>query len=496
MKKIITVLLSVVLIATMIPCTVFAAGVETYVTTIEEAGAQLRTAMVARSENCEINYKLPLSADFNNNTINKLASDIYTEAVKHTGNPVEGDYLHFVNSGYRISASAKGGQDAYYTKLIFSMGYYTTAQQEEELTKAVDRLKQELALDGKSDYDKLHELHDYMMNNIEYDYESKELQNNNLCHTAYNALIKKKAVCQGYATLYYRMALEYGIDCCIVTGRSHNENHAWNLVKLGNDWYNLDATWDACSHTHEFFLVGGVEFKDHVRDAQYKSPDFVKTHHMCEDSYETGIVEHKEKYIITPATTTKDGRIVTVCQKCGETLTSQVIHKASSIWLSADEVVYNGKEQSSAVVVRNSKGEILDKKYYTVIKPKGRKNVGTYTYTIRFKEYYSGSKTVKMTVLPKAPTAQKPVAANKSFTAKWKKSTKNQYDGYEVQYSTVKNFAKNKTLVKVKGTKATSKKISKLKAKKTYYVRVRTYKKVGKKLYYSGWSKTHSVKVK
>ena len=496
MKKLIKILCFVALIAMMVPCIAFASGGETYSTTVKEAGIQLREAMVARQASCTIYYKLPLSQKFDNKTINDLASDIYTEAVKHTGNPVEGDYLHFQNNGYRIAASAKGGQDAYYTKLDFTLYYYTTAKQEQELTKAIDALKKELALDGKSDYDKLHEIHDYMMNNIAYDYESKATQNNTLCHTAYSALIKKKAVCQGYATLYYRMALEYGIDCAIVTGKSHGENHAWNLVKLGDDWYNLDATWDACTHTHEYFLIGGDEFADHERDAQYKTPDFVATHHMCKDSYETGIVEHKEMKTITPATMKKDGKIVTSCEKCKAVLSTETIHRIGKVSLSNNKVVYNGKVRTPSVIVQNSKGEKLDKKAYTVTSAKGRKNVGTYTYTIKFKGNYYGKKTLKMTIVPKAPASSKPAATKGGFTAKWKKVSGTQHDGYQIQYATQKNFAKGKKNVTVKGTKATSKKISKLTAKKTYYVRVRTYKKVGKTTYYSAWSKTQSVRVK
>jgi len=50
--------------------------------------------------------------------------------------------------------------------------------------------------------------------------------------------------------------------------------------------------------------------------------------------------------------------------------------------------------------------------------------------------------------------------------------------------------------VKVKKNKTTSSTVKKLKAKKKYYVRIRTYKKVNGKTYYSGWSKVKNVKTK
>ena len=91
-------------------------------------------------------------------------------------------------------------------------------------------------------------------------------------------------------------------------------------------------------------------------------------------------------------------------------------------------------------------------------------------------------------------------AAKKGFTVKYKKQA-TQTTGYQIQYATDKNFKKNKKAVTVKKNKTTSVKVKKLKAKKKYYVRVRTYKNVkdtegnAKKLY-SSWSKTKTVKTK
>ena len=80
-------------------------------------------------------------------------------------------------------------------------------------------------------------------------------------------------------------------------------------------------------------------------------------------------------------------------------------------------------------------------------------------------------------------------AKDNGFTVKWKKKTK--ITGYQIQYSTSSKFSmKNTKTVKIKKAKTVSKKITKLKAAKKYYVRIRTYK--GKK--YSKWSKVKSIK--
>ena len=79
-------------------------------------------------------------------------------------------------------------------------------------------------------------------------------------------------------------------------------------------------------------------------------------------------------------------------------------------------------------------------------------------------------------------------AQNKAFTVKWKK--KSSITGYQIQYSTNSKFKKGNKSIKIKNVKTVSKKITKLKVAKKYYVRIRTYK--GKK--YSKWSKVKSIK--
>ena len=68
--------------------------------------------------------------------------------------------------------------------------------------------------------------------------------------------------------------------------------------------------------------------------------------------------------------------------------------------------------------------------------------------------------------------------------------------GYQVQLALNKKFTKGKKLVTIKGYKKTAQKVTKLKAKKKYFVRVRTYTRTGGKNYYSPWSKIKTVKTK
>lgn len=202
---------------------------------------------------------------------------------------------------------------------------------------------------------------------------------------------------------------------------------------------------------------------------------------------------------LTPATTAKDGSLVYTCTVCGETK-SKTIKKISSVTLSASSYIYNGKARTPTVSVKDSEGKKLVKGAdYTVKYASGRKNVGSYKVTVTFRGNYSGSVSKIFDINPKGTSISKLTKASKAFTVKWKKQSakmvSSRITGYQVRYSLKSNMTSSKT-VTFKGYAKISKKIKKLKAKKKYYVQVRTYMKVSGKNYYSAWSGKKSVTTK
>ena len=85
-------------------------------------------------------------------------------------------------------------------------------------------------------------------------------------------------------------------------------------------------------------------------------------------------------------------------------------------------------------------------------------------------------------------------AKSEAFTIKWKKKTN--IAGYQIQYSANSKFKRGNKTIKIKKVKTLSKKITGLKPSKKYYVRIRIYKIVNKKTYYSSWSKKKNVTTK
>ncbi|MDY4840224.1 MAG: fibronectin type III domain-containing protein [Lachnospiraceae bacterium] len=170
------------------------------------------------------------------------------------------------------------------------------------------------------------------------------------------------------------------------------------------------------------------------------------------------------------------------------------IAAAKSISLSATAYAYDGKVKKPAVTVQDDKGTKIATSNYDVSYGSGKKNVGTYTVKVTFKGDYSGTVTKSFKINPKGTTISGITAKSKGFKVKWKKN-RTQTTGYQIQYSTSSKFKGAKT-VTVSKNKTTNKTISKLKAKKKYFVRIRTYKKTGSAKYYSSWSKAKKVSTK
>lgn len=169
---------------------------------------------------------------------------------------------------------------------------------------------------------------------------------------------------------------------------------------------------------------------------------------------------------------------------------------SADVTLNKKSVIYNGKEKKPGVTVLNGSLELIKDKEYTVSYLYNI-NVGTAYVTVYGEGNYYGSVTKSFKIIPKGtPVKGKVKPKHKGFIVKWKKQPKS-ITGYQVQYSTSKNFIGKTTVIRtVKKKSITKLTAGRLKAKKKYYVRVRTYKTVKGKKYYSRWSKSKVVKTK
>lgn len=251
---------------------------EEYCRSIEEAAEEVRDELKDREQTVRV--KIAYQGDYNT-----LLREIFETALEHTGNPTEGDYLRWQYGGYQSSLSGYYAGGTYYLTLTYTVTYYTTEDQEEELDDAVDELLEQLDLEGKSDYQKVKAIYDWMTANIVYDYVHLPDETYKLQFTAYAAMMNKTSVCQGYATLLYRMLLEVGVDCRVVTGYAGGA-HGWNIVCINREYYNVDATWDAvyaqAGFEYNYFMVSDESFSaDHTRDTVYTTEEFYAAYPMA-----------------------------------------------------------------------------------------------------------------------------------------------------------------------------------------------------------------------
>lgn len=197
-----------------------------------------------------------------------------------------GDYLKW--SWGNISYNWPSSYSSYLTIYCY-MTYYTTASQESWLINTVQSTVDSLNLWKVSDYQKYLGIYQYVTNHVDYDYAGLSTFDDNYTYggvtydpygnddygifTAYAAMYKGTAVCQGYATLFYAMCRAMGLPVRVIT----SIDHAWNIAKIGSYWYNLDSTWDGGSSASylDYFLKGSSNFaSDHPSEYEYLIPAF------------------------------------------------------------------------------------------------------------------------------------------------------------------------------------------------------------------------------
>ncbi len=178
----------------------------------------------------------------------------------------EGYDKYYVDGAYHLYIN--GADESYYIDEI------TSRDEIESMEKEIEDIASEVIETANSlpdDYSKIKMVHDFLINNIEYD-ETKEAPHT---HDLYGALVNKKCVCDGYSYAFQYFMMKLGIDSICIPGyienieQDENPYHQWNYVKLDDVWYAVDATWDdpireknvalSDKEKHRFFLIGSDE---------------------------------------------------------------------------------------------------------------------------------------------------------------------------------------------------------------------------------------------
>lgn len=262
----------------------FAASTGQYFSDYDSAVSYLRKQMVSRETEITLNFP----ASWFDSHKDELYWDLLYDAMKcdESSTGQDGDALIYGFAGCRLSYSNAG-------YIQYTMSYHSDAEQEAKLTAAVAEAMTTLQLNGLSEAKKIIKIHDYICNHVDYAYNSKEEQ----IYTAYGALCTGKAVCQGYAVLFYRLCREAGLSVRIISGTGNGGAHAWNIVRIGSKYYNVDCTWDGqnAATYNDFLLKSEADFSNHTRESwkvagshylYYTSAEFNAQYPMTEKSWD------------------------------------------------------------------------------------------------------------------------------------------------------------------------------------------------------------------
>ncbi|GMA63402.1 hypothetical protein NZD89_26510 [Alicyclobacillus fastidiosus] len=118
-----------------------------------------------------------------------------------------------------------------------TVNWLQTKQQSATVDAQIKQVLGEIVKPGMSDYDKEFVIHNWIVNHVTYDTSETK-------YTPYDAMDEGSAVCQGIATLTYRMLTTAGIPARLVAGTAGGGSHLWDEVEIGGHWYQLDVTWD------------------------------------------------------------------------------------------------------------------------------------------------------------------------------------------------------------------------------------------------------------
>ncbi len=174
------------------------------------------------------------------------------------------NYVHPFNNflNLKTTIDASGQISIHVTKL------YSDAQIS-EINFKKNELQNKLFNNNHTTQDKIRIIHDYIVENTNYD--MAKITNNSKyeSNTAYGALIQGKAICSGYADA---MAI-FLTDFDVPNFKVASETHVWNAVYINNNWYHLDATWDDQIDSngnekliHKFFLINSSNLKKYASD--------------------------------------------------------------------------------------------------------------------------------------------------------------------------------------------------------------------------------------
>ena len=137
---------------------------------------------------------------------------------------------------------------------------------------------------GRTEYEKAMYFFDYIVRSTDYDMDSydksiagEDDEGTALASCIYGVLLKNSALCEGYSKAFQYLCNCAGVNCIYVTGKSHDQGHAWNYIQLDGEWYAVDTTWSdpvgSDITTYAYCMINDAAIsRDHTLQMDYSVP--------------------------------------------------------------------------------------------------------------------------------------------------------------------------------------------------------------------------------
>lgn len=168
--------------------------------------------------------------------------------------------------------------------ILLSKEYYTREARQRDERLFIDGQKKyvDAAMEKEDPYERIRVIHDMLVNDVEYARKANGQPEDALwAHSVVGVFCgRNAAVCEGYAKAFQLLCIVCGIENVYITGRADGGEHAWNAVKIGDEWFYIDTTWDDIGAENTgngllylyFCIPASVFEKSHTADVIYSLP--------------------------------------------------------------------------------------------------------------------------------------------------------------------------------------------------------------------------------
>ncbi len=214
--------------------------------------------------------------------------DMYDYIDLFYGGVKEANGTRLLKKGYyEVTMDLVISDDCYAEKILFGeMNRKDATKRAQKVADKATEVLGQIIKEDMTNYEKELAIHDYIALNATYDYETYEkiMKGKDVkTQDAYAILVEGTGVCEAYANTTKFLLDLCGVECQIISGDATNadgtQSHAWNLVKLGEDWYQVDTTWDDPTRdserevSHTYFNITDEQM---ARDHEWKRDRYPK----------------------------------------------------------------------------------------------------------------------------------------------------------------------------------------------------------------------------